>query len=247
MNIRGLVFDINGTMMDIHTDEGHDDIYRVISHLLSYQGISLGRGAVRDLYFQIMKDQRAASKEAHPEFDAVAIFQEILNRYATDFTRGLPVEKLAQLPRIMAEAYRSASRFRLQLYPGVSEVLGQLRPKYHLAIVSDGQSAWAVPELHAVGLLDYFNPIIVSGDFGYRKPDKRLFERALAGMNMNPAEVLFIGNDMYHDIYGAQQLGIKTVFFKSNQGTHEKEGVAPDYIIYNFSELINAVHFFKHR
>jgi putative hydrolase of the HAD superfamily len=116
-----------------------------------------------------------------------------------------------------------------------------------MAIVSDGQTAWAVPELHAVGLLDYFNPVIVSGDFGYRKPDRRLFEKALSGLKLQPSEVLFIGNDMFHDVFGAQQLGIKTVFFKSNQGTQEKEGVSPDYIIYNFPELLNAIRFFEKR
>jgi putative hydrolase of the HAD superfamily len=38
---------------------------------------------------------------------------------------------------------------------------------------------------------------------------------------------------------------MKTVFFKSNQGTQEKKGVEPDYIIYNFPELLNAVRFFE--
>jgi len=56
-----------------------------------------------------------------------------------------------------------------------------------------------------------------------------------------------VGNDMYRDVYGAQRLGMKTVFFKSNQGTQEKEGVKPDYIIYNFPELLNAIRFFEER
>jgi putative hydrolase of the HAD superfamily len=38
---------------------------------------------------------------------------------------------------------------------------------------------------------------------------------------------------------------MKTVFFKSNQGTQEKAGVKPDYIIYNFAELPNAIRFFE--
>jgi len=64
---------------------------------------------------------------------------------------------------------------------------------------------------------------------------------------MAPSEVLFVGNDMYRDVYGAQRLGMKTVFFKSSQGTQEKEGVKPDYIIYNFPELLNALRFFEDR
>jgi len=50
---------------------------------------------------------------------------------------------------------------------------------------------------------------------------------------------------MYRDVYGARKLGIKTVFFRSNQGQQEKEGVEPDYIIYTFPELLNALRFFE--
>jgi putative hydrolase of the HAD superfamily len=247
MIVRGLIFDINGTLTDIHTNEWHDDVYRVISNLLSYQGISLGPNAVKESYFQIMKEQRAACGERYPEFDAVGIFREIITRHSTDFTRRLPPEKLEHLPLLFAETHRAASRYQLQLYHGVEDTIKQLLPKYHLAIISDGQTAYAVPELNAVGLFGYFDPVIVSGDFGYRKPDRRLFESALTAMKMKPSEVLFVGNDMYNDIHGAQKLGMKTVFFRSNQGLQEKEGVEPDYIIYNFQELLNAVRFFEKR
>jgi len=245
MIIRGLIFDMNGTLTDIHTNEWHDDVYRVISNLLSYQGILLDPNTVKDSYFQIMEEQRAASGERHPEFDAAGIFREIISRHSTNFTRHLPPEKLEQLPRLFAETHRAASRYRLQLYHGVEDTIKQLLPKYHLAIISDGQTAYAVPELNAVGLSGYFDPVIVSGNFGYRKPDRRLFESALTAMKMKPSEVVFVGNDMYNDIHGAQKLRIKTVFVRSNQGLQKKEGVKPDYIIYNFPELLNALRFFE--
>lgn len=247
MIIKGIIFDINGTLTDIETNEWHDEVYRVLSNLLSYQGIALDPKAIQEAYAQIMKEQRAAREERHPEFDAVAIFSEIIKLHSTDFTRRLPSEKLEQLPRFLAETHRAASRFRLQLYNGVEETIKQLHPKYHLAIVSDGQSAYALPELNGVGLAGYFDPIIVSGDFGYRKPDQRLIEKALAAMKMAPSEVVFVGNDIYRDVHGAQKFGIKTVFFKSNQGLQKKEGVDPDYIIYRFPELLNAIRFFEER
>jgi putative hydrolase of the HAD superfamily len=247
MIIKGLIFDINGTLTDILTNEWHDDIYRILSNLLSYQGIALGPNAVKDSYFEIMKEQRAASGERYPEFDAVGIFREIITRHATDFTHRLPAEKLEQLPLFLAETHRAASCYRLQLYNGVEETIQKLLLKYHLAIISDGQSAYAVPELNAVGLLGPFDPVIISGDFGYRKPDPRLFESALTIMHMKPSEVLFVCNDIYRDVYGAQRLGIKTVFFRSNQGQQEKKDVQPDYIIYTFPELLNAVRFFEER
>lgn len=245
MIIKGLIFDINGTLSDIHTSENHDETYLTMSNMLSYQGILMDPATLKGNYFRIMKEQREASGEHHPEFDVVGIFKKILQDYATDFTRRFSAEKLQQLPLILGETYRAASRFRLQLYTGVKETLDELREKFPMGIVSDGQSAWALPELHAVGLLDYFNPVIVSGDFGYRKPDKRLFEKALEAMSLDASEVLFVGNDMFHDIHGAQKLSMKTVFFKTNQGKKEMDGVNPDYIIYNFPELLNAIRFFQ--
>jgi putative hydrolase of the HAD superfamily len=247
MIIKGIIFDINGTLTDIRTNEWDDDVYRVISNLLSYQGILLSPSVVKFFYFQVIKEQRAACIDRYPEFDAIGIFREIIKQHSTDFTRALPTQKLEQLPILLAEACRATSRFQLQLYPGVEETIRQLHQKYHLAIISDGQTAYAVPELNAVGLSGYFDPIIISGEFGYRKPDERLFSAALSSMKMKPSEVLFVGNDMYRDVYGAKRFGIKTVFFKSNQGTQEKDGVKPDYIIYNFPELINAVRFFENK
>ena len=103
MIIKGIIFDINGTLTDIHTNEWLDDVYRVISNLLSYQGILLAPNVVKKLYFQIMEGQRAAHAELHPEFDAVAIFRQIVTQHATDFTRSLPIAKLEQLPLLLAE------------------------------------------------------------------------------------------------------------------------------------------------
>jgi putative hydrolase of the HAD superfamily len=168
----------------------------------------------------------------------------MIDLHATEFTRSLPGEKLEQLPLFLAETFRAASLFRLKRYRGVTGTIKELHQQYQLAALSDGQTAWAVPELRAVGLFDYFSPVIVSGDHGFRKPDQRLFAMTLEAMQLQPEEVLFVGNDMYRDVFGAQQFGLKTVFFKSNQGRQKYEGTEPDYIIYTFPELLNAVRFF---
>lgn len=103
-------------------------------------------------------------------------------------------------------------------------MLDELRPRYRMAALSDGQSVWALPELRSVGLEKYFDPVIVSGDLGFRKPDPRMFELLLSQMELSPDEILFVGNDMYRDIFGAGQLGIRTVFFRSNQGDQRPAG-----------------------
>ena len=113
-----------------------------------------------------------------------------------------------------------------------------------MAVVTDAQSAYAVPELRAVGLLKYFNPVIVSGDYGYRKPDSRLFQKALDALQARPEQAIFIGNDLYQDIFGAQQVGMKAIFLSSNQGNTSYQTISPDYTISSFTELPQAVNYF---
>jgi putative hydrolase of the HAD superfamily len=244
MDIRALLFDVNGTLIDIETDEGLEEIYRAIAHVLMYQGIALHRWEVRDLYFQIMQQQRAQSAETFAESDVVEVWREFLRIKASDFTRSLPPEKREHLPLFLAELHRGIARKRLRSYPEVPETLDQLCSQYHLAVVSDAQSAYAVPELRAVGLLHYFNPIIISGDYGYRKPDPRLFQQALDALQVRPEHALFFGNDLYHDIFGAQQVGMKAIFVSSNQGNTSSQTISPDYTICRFAEVPQAVNYF---
>jgi len=243
MKIRGILFDINGTLIDIHTDEGMEEIYRAISHFLTYQGIYLHRGEVRDQYYRIMDEQVEASREPYPEFDAIALWRAFLTRNLNP-DRPNPLE---HLPEFLAQIYRGISRLRLELYSDVKSVLDELKPRFPMAVVSDGQSAWAMPEMRATGIDGYFDPIVISGDHGYRKPDPRLFQAALDGIHARPEEVLFVGNDMYRDVFGAREMGMKTVFFVSNQGRQHMEGMEPDYIIYRFDELRQAIAFFELR
>ena len=205
MDIRAVVFDLNGTLVRILTEDGMDEIFRSAAHFLTYQGIELHRDQVRDLYFQIMKEQQQASPEEYPEFDAAGIWRTIIEAHRTDFTRALPAGKLDQMPLFLAEMTRGISRRRLGLYPYVREVLDVLRGRYPLAAITDAQSTYARGELHKVGLLGYFEPLIVSGDHGYRKPDPRLFQLALDGMGVPAGNALYVGNDMYHDIFGARE------------------------------------------
>jgi putative hydrolase of the HAD superfamily len=241
MDIRAVAFDVNGTLVRILTDDGMEQIFRSIAHFLTYQGIDLHRHQVRDLYFEHMKEQRQASPEEHPEFDAVGIWRSILQAHLTEFTRALPAEKLEQMPLFLAEMYRGISRCRLRLYPHVREVLDVLRERYPLAAITDAQSAYARAELHKVGLLDYFDQIVVSGDHGYRKPDRRLFQLALDRMGVAAEHALYVGNDMHRDIFGAQEAGMTTVMVESDQGADVYLDCVPDYTITDLRDLLTIL------
>ena len=102
MIIKAILFDINGTLIDIHTDEANEEIYRGISHILTYQGISMHRREVREEYYRIMEAQRKASPEKYPEFDVVELFREFVNRHLPA-PGDIPPGKLEWLPLFLAE------------------------------------------------------------------------------------------------------------------------------------------------
>ena len=236
MAIKGILFDLYGTLIDIETDESMEEIYRGIAHYLTYQGVYLHRWEVRDRYYQIMKQQKELCGEECPEIDVEAIWNALLRQ---EGIKDAPARQ--RLALILAHIYRGISRKRLQLYPGVKKVLDELRPAYRMALVSDAQPCYALPEMKAVELDGYFDPIIISAHYGFRKPDKRLTEIALEIMKLKPAEVICAGNDMYRDIYGASRLGIKTIFIDSNQGDKSHENVTPDYLARRFEDVLRGV------
>ncbi|MBI4633414.1 MAG: HAD family hydrolase [Deltaproteobacteria bacterium] len=240
MAIQGILFDLYGTLIDIETDESMEEIYRGIAHYLTYQGIYLHRWDVRDRYYRIMKEQKDACGEECPEIDVESIWNTFLKR---EGVKAAPARR--KLALILAHIYRGISRKRLQLYPNVKRVLDELRPTYRMAIVSDAQPCYALPEMKAVGLDGYFDPVIISAPYGFRKPDTRLSEKALDIMKLKPTAVIFVGNDMYRDVYGAKRLGVKTIFIDSNQGDKSHENVAPDYFAHRFEDVLRGVEALK--
>jgi putative hydrolase of the HAD superfamily len=236
MTVKGILFDLYGTVIDIETDESMEEIYRGIAHYLTYQGVYLHRGEVRERYYRIMKQQREARGEESPEIDVEAIWREFLRQEGVKIA---PARR--KLALILAHLYRGISRKRLRLYPGVKQVLDELRPVYRLALISDAQPCYALPEMKALGLDGYFDPVIISAEYGFRKPDQRLTAKALAIMGIEPSEAIFVGNDMYRDIYGASRLGIKTIFIESNQGEKSPEKATPDYIARRFEDVLTGV------
>jgi putative hydrolase of the HAD superfamily len=236
MTIKGILFDLYGTLVDIETDESMDEIYRAIAHYLTYHGICLNRREVRERYYQIMKQQKEARCEEYPEIDVEAIWNELL------LQEGIKSDSLrGQQAKVIAHIYRGVSRNRLQLYPDVKRVLNELQCDYRLALISDAQSCYALPEIRAVGLEGYFNPVVISSHYGFRKPDSRLFQKALDSMNLKPADVIWVGNDMFRDIFGASLLGIRNIFIDSNQGAKSYKDVAPDYRVQQFEDVLKGI------
>jgi len=236
MTIKGILFDLYGTLIDINTDESLEEIYRCIAHFLTYHGIYLHRGEVRNRYWEILRQQKEESKEEFSEIDVEVIWNTFLKNEGLE-----PLPSRQNLAVTLAQLFRGISRTRLQVYPQVKRILDELRPGYLLGIICDAQPCYALPEIRAAGLEGYFDPVIISAPRGYRKPDPRLWGEALQVMKLNPSQAIYVGNDMYRDIFGAQRVGIRTIFVDSNQGAKSYQNITPDFFAARFEQVMEGI------
>ena len=94
-----------------------------------------------------------------------------------------------------------------QLYPEVSKVLEQLRPRFQLAVASnfDGRLRLILQHL---GISNYFSYILISSELGADKPDPEIFRRAVNVMHLDPNEVLHVGDDPERDWKASAAAGL---------------------------------------
>ncbi len=81
--------------------------------------------------------------------------------------------------------------------------------------------------------------MIASEIFGHSKPKKEIYIETIRQLNLTLEDVenvLFIGDNPYTDIIGAQSIGLKTVWI--SMGRKYPENLKPpDYMVKNFREL----------
>lgn len=65
--------------------------------------------------------------------------------------------------------------------------------------------------LRQVGVHHYFDFFIVSAIAGVEKPDPRIFDLTARAANYPPAEIVYIGDSIFHDIDGARRAGMDAI------------------------------------
>ena len=95
-------------------------------------------------------------------------------------------------------------------------VLKELKKKYKLGLVTNGESAGQYLKIKQTKIAQYFDGVIVSGDFGYNKPDPRLFEIAADNLGVSCKECIFVGDLFQTDIIGAHRAGMKPIWLWSH-------------------------------
>ncbi|MEJ2076480.1 MAG: HAD family hydrolase [Acidobacteriota bacterium] len=227
-NLTTILFDIYGTLIDIHTNEQRDDIFETLSRFLGYRRLVISPTALKELYFSELHQQFARSRERFPEVDVARAFERALSDQSRNADRFLTV--------LVTQLYRSLSRERFGLFPDTFWTLTEFRKRYRLGIVTDAQRLFSCPELRMLRIEDFFDSIVISSDYGFRKPDPRLFHIALAAMDARPEESAYIGNKYETDLLGAHSAGLRLAGL-IHQSEEDRKALGPepqpDFVVEN--------------
>ena len=92
-------------------------------------------------------------------------------------------------------------------------------------------------EVRELGILDFFEVMAISCDFGYMKPHPQIYEHALSTMKIAPDETAMVGDSLRADMEGAQALGITAIWRTRPNPREEIDGVVPDFTVDELREI----------
>jgi len=119
-----------------------------------------------------------------------------------------------ELVQRVSRSYLELRNERLQLFPDAIQVLSRLKLDYPLGLITNGPADVQRMEIDRLQIESYFEHIFIEGELGFGKPDPAVLARAAEAMQMQPSELLFVGNSYHHDILPAIKAGWKTVWVR---------------------------------
>jgi putative hydrolase of the HAD superfamily len=207
MKYMDLVFDLYGTLVDIHTEET-DLVWEKTALYFGFYGAHYTPGELKTAFQAALKQREAKagqSYECYPDIPFEEIMAQLFREKGVSGGEALGVNA-AQLFRISSIEY-------VKLYPGVREALARLRRDgYRLWLLSNAQRIFTSYELRHLGVSDQLDGIFISSDYGCRKPDARFYQALVQEKGLDIQKCLMIGNDRETDIAGAKALGMATLY-----------------------------------
>lgn len=110
----------------------------------------------------------------------------------------------------------------IHLYPNAKTLIEKLREKgIKVGIITDGRPEGQRNKLEALGL--EVDDVIITDELGgeqFRKPCDIAFRIMLTRWRVNPADVVYIGDNPAKDFQAPQQLGMKRIWFRNRDGIY---------------------------
>jgi putative hydrolase of the HAD superfamily len=219
--VKAITFDFGGTLASGEFDK--ENYKRALLDYVFRLGYSGGRaklGKVRVAMLERLRKAQEKNRELR--------FEELYRGLLFDLGLHPTQERLDYIEQLY---YRF---FKIDLVPGIREMLTDLSGKYNLAIISNIISNASRLFLQKFDLEQYFGYIVLSRDLGIRKPDPEIFNFTLENLGVHSSKAVHVGDSLKYDVQGAKNAGMKTVWIK---GCEEPINIRPDFIISKVTEL----------
>ena len=220
------LFDLYGTLVDIHTREDSPALWRRFSVYLAMEGAAYPPEALREMYLQGVKEMEGSARSgmepgAFPEIDLEPLFRR--------FYTGRGVEAGREDAARLARVFRALSLEKLRLYDGAEALLDRLhRAGKRVFLLSNAQALFTRPELRALGLEDRFDGSMLSSEVGRKKPDPAFYRAMLEKYGLRPEETVMIGNDDRADCHGAARAGLDSMYIFTEQSPACQQPLPPN-------------------
>lgn len=216
------IFDLYGTLVDIHTEEEKNELWEKMGMFYGYYGAYYQPEELKITFRQLIAQLEAGQRglredahEAHPEIPIEQVFLKLFEEKQITADLTLAVHA-GQFFRVMSTEY-------IRLYDGTEEMLKALKQSgKKLYLLSNAQRIFTEYEMRALHIFHYFDGIFISSEHGYKKPDLRFFEKLLDTYGISRSTAIMVGNDGICDIKGARAAGLSTLYIRSNISPEEE-------------------------
>ncbi|RXI96757.1 HAD family hydrolase [Anaerobacillus alkaliphilus] len=117
----------------------------------------------------------------------------------------------------LLQDYLTHFKYHCVPFPNLQSMLDQLKmDQLTLGIITNGKGQFQLDNIRALSIEHYFDCIFVSELEGLKKPDPRIFQRALKKFEILPHEAVFIGDHPENDVKAAQAVGMKAIWKKDD-------------------------------
>ena len=221
MQIKAITFDLDGTLA--HGSLDSEKYRKALIKYLNEIGYSGGNDELNKAHLTMLERQKKSqARRIELRFDL--LYSDLLYNLGL----GITQERLENIEDLYNRF------FKIDIVPGVKDMLEDLSKKYKLGIVANAITKVSRIALEKLDLSKYFDCIVLSRDLGARKPDPEIFIYALRSMWIKGNEAVHVGDSLENDVQGAKDAGMMTVWIK---GDNETMAIHPDFVISKVTEL----------
>lgn len=213
---KNIIFDLYGTLIDIHTDEEKPILWEKLALLYGYKGAVYTPEDIKKDYFRYVEEEKEEVHSKYPYYYKIDI--QIGNVFRKLFyTKGVnPTDRDIEE---IGTFFRSISTDNISIYNGVTDLLKTLKENDRkLYLLSNAQYLFTINELKLFDIYKYFDGIFISSEYLVSKPDIHFFNILAEKSGINKSETIMIGNEYKSDIKGAYGAGIDSLYIRKDEG-----------------------------